>query len=246
MPPGDRPQLEVCIETPDGLQACAGLVDRIELCAGLEVGGLTPSMGLMQAAKESGLETHVLIRPRSGGFEYTPAEIASCLTDIETVRALGLAGVVIGATRAGALDMEALSRMIAAAEGIYVTLHRAIDVVEDRLTTLDQAIALRITRVLTSGGAPTAPAGAPEIRRMQHHAQGRIEVMAGGGVTPETAADLLTQTGVRALHASCSSQSPTQASLSALGFGQAERRTDRAQVMRLRTAMGLDDRPSGP
>ncbi|WP_415456223.1 copper homeostasis protein CutC, partial [Acetobacter persici] len=41
-------RVEICIETPQGIQAAeAAGADRLELCASLDAGGLTPSAGLM-------------------------------------------------------------------------------------------------------------------------------------------------------------------------------------------------------
>lgn len=241
----DRATLEICVDGPQGLRACAGLADRIELCAGLDLGGLTPGPGLMQAAAASGLTTHVLIRPRAGDFDYSEDEITTCIEDIRAVRALGLAGVVIGATRDGALDRAALTRMIRAAGDLCVTLHRAIDVVADPAAALETAIDLGFRRMLTSGGARTALAGAAGIRQLRARAQGRIEIMAGSGITADSAAAVLDQTGVRALHASCSVQTPLQGAVPDLGFGLGRRRTDRAEIMRLLAAMGRDpDQPA--
>ena len=46
-----RVLIEVCVDSAEGLaEAVAGGADRIELCAALDLGGLTPSVGLMQAA----------------------------------------------------------------------------------------------------------------------------------------------------------------------------------------------------
>jgi len=131
MSPPKNFTLEVCVETAGGLEACKGIVDRIELCTGLEVGGLTPSAGLMIAARESGLETHVLIRPRTGDFELSSQDLAVALNDIRAVKDAGLHGVVIGATKGAILDLGVLKELIAAADGLCITLHRAFDTVTD-------------------------------------------------------------------------------------------------------------------
>lgn len=72
--PRNRLTFEVCIDSPAGLTACAGLVDRIELCSALDLGGLTPDPGLIALAQQSGLPCHVMIRPRAGDFCYDLAE----------------------------------------------------------------------------------------------------------------------------------------------------------------------------
>ena len=47
-------RLEVCVDDARGLAAAiAGGADRIELCAALDVGGLTPSPGLMPAVAKN-------------------------------------------------------------------------------------------------------------------------------------------------------------------------------------------------
>ena len=64
-------KLEVCVADPASLTAAVeGGADRIELCSALELGGLTPSFGLMSLAAEAGIPTYVLIRPRPGDFVF--------------------------------------------------------------------------------------------------------------------------------------------------------------------------------
>ena len=53
-------RVEICIETPQGIEAATSAgADRLELCASLDVGGLTPSMGLMQYAAQRPLPAPV-------------------------------------------------------------------------------------------------------------------------------------------------------------------------------------------
>lgn len=92
--------LEVCVDTIEGLdQAAAAGATRIELCGPLAVGGTTPSVGLIEAARGCIVPVYAMIRPRAGGFVFSPADEAAMLAEIRFVRAAGLAGVVLGASR---------------------------------------------------------------------------------------------------------------------------------------------------
>lgn len=197
--------LEVCVDTIAGVYAAhAGGAGRVELCASLSEGGLTPSAGLMQAAAQAPIPCVAMIRPRSGLFMFSDAEVDIMLGDIAAARAAGLAGVVLGVqTESGALNLPVLRQLSAAADGMARTLHRVIDVVPDPLAALDQAMSLGFDRVLTSGAQPEAPEGVPMIAKMVVQAQGRISVMPGCGLTPSNVAKVMAQTGVTEVHAAC-------------------------------------------
>lgn len=199
-----RPIFEVCVDTPAGLAAAvAGGADRIELCAALAVSGLTPSPGFMTLAAESGCPAYAMIRPRVGDFIYSSLDLDLMRRDIDAVRAAGLAGVVLGANRpSGDLDAEMLGALIAHAQGLGATLHRAFDLVPDLPAALETAIDLGFERILTSGGAPTAMEGAGRIAELVAQAGGRIAIMAGSGVTAANVAELVARTGVPEVHAS--------------------------------------------
>src|SRR3546814_15820112 len=127
--------LEICVDSIASLDAaCEGGADRIELCSALGLGGLTPSPGLIALAAAQALPCRAMIRPRPGDFTYDAAEITQMERDIDHAAAAGLAGVVLGATRNGALDEAVLRRLLdrAAAHGLPVPPHRAIDTVRDR------------------------------------------------------------------------------------------------------------------
>jgi copper homeostasis protein len=199
-------RLEVCVDSADLLDVCATpMVDRIELCSALNTGGLTPSFGLMQCANAVWAKTHAMIRPRAGDFIYSTRDIDGMHADIDAVRRAGLAGVVIGAaTPDRTLDMAILRDLIDAAGGLCVTLHRVIDTVVDPLVAVDQAIDLGIARILSSGAAPSATAGADMLAAMEQRANGGITIMAGAGVTARNLAALRTKTGLSDFHSSCS------------------------------------------
>lgn len=205
-PAARTPALEIAVTSPVGAgTALAGGADRVELCSALELGGLTPSQGLVEAAVATGIPVHVLVRCRPGGFVHDRDEVDLMVRELRAVLRSGATGVVVGALRPDrTLDTEALARFVEAARterpSAEVTLHRAIDHAADPVAAAAGLADLGFTRVLTSGGAPTALAGAVTITRMVD-AAGPVQVMAGAGVTPADVPVLLA-TGAAAVHLS--------------------------------------------
>ena len=230
--------LEICVDDAAGLQAAIdGGADRIELCAALSVGGLTPSSGFMELAGRAAIPVNALIRPRAGGFHYSAAEIDIIKRDIDVARQAGLAGVVIGASLAdGQLDEETLTALVTAADGLDLTLHRAFDLVPDPLAALEMAVRLGFGRILTSGGGKSALAGLSTLAALAGAADGRISIMPGGGVRPETVEALLAVEGIFELHSSGGRPvNGVQPRLLELGFVDAgSRQTDRDTVRAFR------------
>lgn len=197
-------RIEVCCTSmADVISARDGGAVRVELCSAIEVGGLTPSAGLIVGAvRERGMmRINVLIRPRGGDFIYTTRELAVMEADIEAAKAAGADGVVIGAlTPDGAVDMTAMRRLLAHCQGMDVTFHRAFDDCADPRLALEQVIELGIPRLLTSGCRPTAPEGARIIAGLIRQAAGRIVIMPGSGVTPADITELEAITGATEFH----------------------------------------------
>lgn len=188
-----------------GRAAVASGADRVELCSALELGGLTPSQGLVEAVLAETPEVHALVRPRAGDFVYDADELATAEREVRALLAVGVRGVVVGAlTDAGTVDLEALQRLAGPAReaGATVTFHRALDVATSALRAFEEVLASGLVdRVLTSGGAAAAGEGVSTIGRMVGLADGRLQVMAGGGVTLE-ALPALVAAGVDAVHLS--------------------------------------------
>jgi copper homeostasis protein len=145
-----------------------------------------------------------MIRPRGGDFSYSADEVDTMRADIDTVRTLGLAGVVFGANRpSGELDEAVLRTLCDHAFGLETAIHRSFDLAPDQGAALETAIGLGMATVLTAGGGRTARDGVAGLKAMVAQAAGRIEILAGVGVTADNAADIVRLSGVRSLHASC-------------------------------------------
>ena len=197
--------LEICAGSVESaIAARNGGAQRIELCAALEIGGVTPSAGVItEARKVEGLVLNVIIRPRGGDFLYNGYEAACMEEDIRTCKRLGADGVVIGAlTAEGDIDTATCKRLIAAADGMSITFHRAFDMCRNPKEALEQLISLGCHRVLTSGQAATAEAGIPLLKELVEQANGRIIIMPGCGVNSGNAANILHATGAGEIHAS--------------------------------------------
>lgn len=205
-------QLEICCgDLASVLAAKKGGAQRIELCSGLSEGGLTPSIGLIKAAVATGIPNiNVLIRPRPGDFLYSTEELSLMEDDIKTAISAGATGIVIGMlTPDGDIDMNACERLIKAArdearslgrESLNITFHRAFDVSRDADKSLNDIILLGCDCLLTSGMAPTAVKGLPALQRLSRVASGRISIMAGSGVNPANARDIINATEVDSIH----------------------------------------------
>jgi copper homeostasis protein len=197
-------RVEISVDTLAGAVAADALgADRIELCAAALDGGLTPSHGMVREAVRlcSRAAVHVLVRPRGGDFCYMAREIDAMAADVADAVALGAAGVVSGVLGPdGAVDRAAVAELVAAAGDREFTFHRAIDACADPVAAVEVLAGLGVRRVLTSGGAPTALAGAAVIAELVRRA-GPVAVMAGGGVRPDNVAEVVGRTGVADVHA---------------------------------------------
>ena len=202
---------ELCAYTCDACDIARRTgVTRIELCAAPFEGGTTPSAGLIRYARSlPGLRLSVMIRPRGGDFCYTDAETALMAEEIRFARACGADGVVLGVlTPDGEVDETRTAQLVREAEGMEVTFHRAFDMTRDPRQALEAVIRTGCRRVLTSGGRNTAQEGVGTLRALAAQAAGRIEIMAGSGVSPDNAR-LLAEAGVDAIHFSARRYRPS-------------------------------------
>jgi copper homeostasis protein len=227
-------KLEIAVVSAEGAGiAAAEGADRIELCSSLELGGITPSQGLMEAAVEQvggRLEIHPLIRCRPGDFTYSAAELDTMEREIRSLLMQGAHGVVVGALKPGGkVDVPATRRLAECARNIdasaQLTFHRAIDQGSDPIEAVEVLAGLGFTRVLSSGQSGSVGEGLDTLASMARRSGGRLEIMAGGGLRI-TDIPAVQRFGIHAVHLSAK-QLASPAASGALSLG-AWNRTDPA------------------
>lgn len=221
----------------DALSAASCGADRIEFCTRLSCGGVTPGLAdVRRLVVEASVPVVVLVRPRPGGFVYTGGELARALGSCRECRSEGVSGIATGALdRSSGIDARAVSDLVAAAGGVPVTFHRAFDLVPDMSGALEMLIELGVSRVLTSGGPPSAVDGALVLAALAEQARGRIEILPGGGIRSHNAARIAALAGCGWIHGS----------FSLLPGGSAEPVFDPSELGRVMNALGRSSQDPG-
>lgn len=207
--------LEICsANIASAVAAQVSGATRIELCSELGVGGVTPSIGVIEQVRSKvDIAINVLIRPRSGDFFYSSDEVESVLRDIARCSSLGVQGVVVGALTSDArVDMDVSRQWLkeAHSRGLSATFHRAIDCAENIFDATEAIASLGYDRILTSGGFPTAYQGIENIARMvTMTAKSGPIIMPGSGVNPENIREIIEYTKAQEIHFSASSAYPS-------------------------------------
>jgi copper homeostasis protein len=121
---------------------------------------------------------------------------------IAAAREAGADGVVLGRLTADRqVDIVVLRALAPVTRGLSVTFHRAFDEVANPLEAMEELIMLGVSRILTSGGAPTARKGETVLANLVSASRGRIGIIACGKVRPANVRALIAATGVSEVHA---------------------------------------------
>lgn len=215
--------VEICVQSLEGAimaQECGA--DRIELCSALEVGGLTPNMGLfIEVKRQINIPVHVLIRPRVGGFYYTPQEVQTMIQDVQLFTESGAEGIVIGALeRDFTLDKKTMQQLITTAKSVnpktHITAHRAFDWTPDPSAAAQILTELGCQTLLSSGQAGSAVQGLDLLKTLDQRFGAQLSIMPGSGINAQNR-EIFAQAGFKAIHASASTiisekQPPTDVS----------------------------------
>ena len=197
--------LECCVDSVESaINAASGGASRIELCSNLIIGGTTPDSALVvEIRKHTDIRIHALIRPRFGDFCYSKYEMEIMKSQIKALKEAGVEGVVIGVLdEDGNLNLEAMKELIEAADGLSITLHRAFDMCRDPFKAMEEAIALGVNTILTSGQKQSAWEGRALLAELIQKAEGRIDIMAGAGIGATVIEKLIPETKGTSYHMS--------------------------------------------
>ncbi len=162
-------------------------VDRVELCVDNAVGGTTPPEAMLQQARQIfNSDLYSMIRPRGGDFVYSMQEIWEMQLQILVAKENGVNGLVFGVlTSNNKIDVAVNKALVALADPLPCTFHRAFDIVENPETALEDIIACGFTTVLTSGCPTNVTNGKEALQKLVSQAKNRIEIMPGGSLRSE-------------------------------------------------------------
>ena len=186
-------RVEICVSGVKSLNLAAKYgADRVELCQELTCGGLTPSISLVKRSVALGLNTQVLIRPRSGDFVYDETDKIQMMEDVILYQKLGIQGIVVGALNdQRTLDISFLKRLRMLTPNIELTFHKAFDDIDNWQKAMEDLISIKFDRILTAGGAVNVSDGIESLKDMMLLASNRIQILPGGGVNEENIGNII-------------------------------------------------------
>ena len=198
------PILEACVETiQQGLLAENNHADRIEFCHRLDLGGVTPDHDLIRTAVNTiKITVKIMIRPRGGDFIYSDSEVDKMKSDIRYCKSIGVEEVVLGALNEdGEVDNRLTQRLAKLAFPMKVTFHKAIDAVNNFMSSLKTLSTMEnIDSVLTSGTKKNALSGKEYIKLASKEFSGLLNIIAAGSITNQNLKDIHSELNMKEYH----------------------------------------------
>ena len=196
--------IEICCSSVSSVKNAINYgANRIELCQDLRNDGITPSKRLLNSAiKISTKPINVLIRPRIGDFFYNSEEIKLIEYEIKKIKSLPINGIVIGIlNRENDLPINVLKKLAQIIKPLDLTFHRAFDIVNNPIKSMNKLIEIGFDRILTSGQSDTAEKGLKMLLELKQKANGKISIMPGGGIN-ENNCHIFLKNGFNEIHLS--------------------------------------------
>ncbi|MGU3373982.1 copper homeostasis protein CutC [Chryseobacterium sp. M5A1_1a] len=193
-----------CFNPESAIIAFENGADRIELCDGLSEGGTTPSFETTKQLREKiNIPIYVMIRPRGGDFTYSDTEFEQMKTDLVALKSLNVDGFVFGVLDDNdEVNMEQNKRLVELASPLPCTFHRAFDRAKGLDSSLEKVIECGFTTILTSGQKPNISEGKDNLKKLVELADGRLEILVGGGLRSSNIENIRASTKAEYFHSS--------------------------------------------
>lgn len=182
-----------CFQPSDLRLANEAGADRLEYCRDYAVGGLTPDLFSFESLRRPlSMPVLVMIRPQAGAFVYDRFTVRKMASSVRDFAAAGADGWVWGVLDdKGRIDEWALESLASAADGGVWTFHRAFDQLHEPLAAIEKLLEYGCSNILTSGSNTTALAGKAKLAEYAAQAEGRLRILAGGGIRSSNLEELL-------------------------------------------------------
>lgn len=198
-------QLEIaCFNLESAIVAQQNGADRVELCFDINLGGISPSLDMIETVRAAlSIDLYVMVRPRGGNFVYSDDEFQQMKNEIEQFKKLKVDGFVFGIlNKDGSINQEQNSELVALAHPLPCTFHRAFDVVKNVNQSLESIIECGFKTILTSGQEKNVVEGIAVLAELVKKADDRITIMPGGGLRSTNIKSLVEKTGASFYHSS--------------------------------------------
>lgn len=192
-----------CFNPESAVVASEAGADRIELCDNQDVGGTTPSpQWLADVKARVNIPVFVMVRPREGGFIHTESEVQQMVADVDRLKS-NADGFVFGILdQVRRIDIRKTAMLVRKAHPLPCTFHRAFDQAPEPFEALEAVIATGCSAILTSGGAPSVHDGMEVLRHLVKKAEGRVDIIPGGGLRLQNLSHIRRMTGACTFHSS--------------------------------------------
>lgn len=180
-----KAQLEIaCFNLESAVVAQENGAYRVELCSNRTAGGITPDFELTKIVRgRVTIDLNVMIRPRGGNFVYSDFEFEQMKSEILAFKKLHVDGFVFGIlNNDGTINEQQNKDLVALANPLPCTFHRAFDGVKNKLETLESLIECGFKTILTSGEETNVVDGIDVLAALVEKANNRIVIMPGGGL----------------------------------------------------------------
>ncbi len=201
---------EVCVGNIDDVELVDKYpVDRIELTSAMELGGLTPTIGMLKSLRAlTAIPTVCMVRPHAHGFCYGKHDIAIMFEDAKALLEAGADGIVFGfLDQHNEIDLSLTQQMTQLVHlyGKEAIFHKAFDQTKNIERSLVKLIEVKVDRVLSEGGNHQGDIqkGFNTLHALNQKYQKDIEILAGGGIRAENVVEVIEKTGCRQVHSSC-------------------------------------------